>query len=221
MFKPILYTLGVPSINYAIALSSNMLNDDDGYDDFPSIFSLVVILIVDVISLWLLRKIYSVYIEGPSPFPNDSLSANYPLKDRVVMITGANAGIGKETASQILEAGATVVFACRSEGKAREAMENIASLLEPKLTSTSPLLPVPVRERMIFLEMDLSDLESIRCGVEKFLSMNLKLHVLINNAGVMMGEKRLSKDQFELTMQANHLGHFLLTNLELRKIIGA
>jgi len=121
----------------------------------------------------------------------------------VVMITGANAGIGKETTRQLISLGATVIMACRSEEKAKEAIDDI------KETTSG---------RMIFLEMDLSSLSSIRRAVDNFCSMNLPLHVLINNAGVMMGQHKKTIDGYEMAMQCNHLGHFLLTSLLLPKL---
>jgi retinol dehydrogenase-13 len=72
--------------------------------------------------------------------------------------------------------------------------------------------------RLHFLALDLSDFESVRKAVRTFQDMNLSLHVLINNAGIMMGTKATSKDGHELMMQANHLGHFLLTLLLLPKL---
>ena len=220
MTRPLLYTLALPVLSYGIVLS--VIYTDSSQDEVLSMLLLSVLVLIDGVCVFILRKLYLVYVEGPKPFQNTTL--DFPMMDRVVLVTGANAGIGKETASQLLLAGATVIFACRSESKAKEAMEEIAVHLESdKAYSASnyPLIPKPpssVRERMYFLEMDLSDLESIRKSVERFLKMNLKLHVLINNAGVMMGQYRVTKDSNELTMQANHLGHFLLTTLLLPKL---
>ena len=222
MTWPLLYTLALPVMSYGMVLSIILDNHDiSTVDSDLSKFLLTMLMVIDFGCVWLLRKLYLVYVEGPKPF----LNVAFPMLDRVVMITGANAGIGKETASQLLEAGATVIFACRSEGKAKEAMEEIANKLEAKSKthtgSKSPLItkpPSPIRERMMFLQMDLSDLNSIRKSVGSFMKMNMKLHVLVNNAGVMMGHQRITTDKNELTMQANHLGHFLLTILMLPKL---
>ena len=116
------------------------------------------------------------------------------------------AGIGKETVRQLATLGATVILACRSESRANEAMDDVRASL-PKSNAK--------RADLRFLPLDLSDLSSVRRAAELFRAMNLPLDVLILNAGVMMGDKRMTKDGYELMMQANHLGHFLLTTLLL------
>lgn len=74
------------------------------------------------------------------------------------------------------------------------------------------------RKRLIFLECDVSNFDSVRTFVNLFEELNLPLHGLINNAGIMMGTRQENKDGLELTMCSNHLGHFLLTNLLLPKL---
>jgi retinol dehydrogenase-12 len=157
-------------------------------------------------SIWLLRQTRVVQVDGPRPrFETNA------MKGKVVLITGSNAGIGKETARQLLAIGATIIMACRSESRARDAMDDI-------LKSCDISERKSIESRLHFLALDLSDFESVRMAVRKFQSMNLPLHVLINNAGIMMGTKAKSKDGHELMMQANHLGHFLLTLLLLPKL---
>jgi len=210
MTKPLGYSLFLPALNLAVANSHEMLP-----------MSYAVIVIVDIISIASLRYLYLVYIEGPKP----KLSKNI-MAGRVVLVTGSNAGIGLETARQLLHAGATVIFACRNAEKAKEAIDGIYDDInsggdgsDGSENGTQHLVrPKPLRERMLFLKLDLSDLESVRSAVCKFESMNMKLHILINNAGVMMGDRRMTKNNHELTMQANHLGHFLLTSLLLPKL---
>ena len=139
---------------------------------------------------------YATYVRGKVPAPQD-------LSGRVFIITGANTGIGAETAIQVLRMGATVVFACRSEERARRAMER--AVAESGADSG----------RAIFIQCDLSSRESVRRCAEQFKETGLPLHVLVNNAGLMMDGRKTAADGTELTMAANHYGHFLLTNLLL------
>ena len=74
------------------------------------------------------------------------------------------------------------------------------------------------KDRLLFLKCDVSDYKSIRDAVKTFEAMKIPLHVLINNAGIMMGTRTTNNVGHELTMSANHLGHFLLTNLLLPKL---
>ena len=168
----------------------------------------------------LLYRTRKIYITGPKP------SLEKTALGKVAMVTGANTGIGKETARQLLQAGATVIMACRSESRAREAMEDILRILPNHSYSgkdnndgdndTTQLLPP--RERLLFLKCDVSDYDSVRKSVQDLNSMNLPLDILINNAGIMMGTRKQNKSGHELTMACNHLGHFLLTNLLLPKL---
>lgn len=167
----------------------------------------------------MMGRIRIFYVNGPVPKVSVSTTG---LENRVVMVTGANAGIGRETARQLVGAGATVIMACRNEDRAKGAMEDIIRSFEVKSGAVdgreTPALKSrsqEVRERLIFLPLDVSDVSSVRNGVQLFLDMKLPLHVLINNAGIMMGERVTTSNGWELTMAANHLGHFLLTNLLL------
>jgi NAD(P)-dependent dehydrogenase (short-subunit alcohol dehydrogenase family) len=155
-----------------------------------------------VASVYLLYQTRVIDVIG-GPIPN---FGPQHLKNKVVVITGANTGIGKETASQLAQMGATVVMACRSKARAEQAMEDI------RKTSSVPL----ESSQLIFVPLDLGDFGSIREAANILLLKNLnKIDILINNAGVMMGTKTKSKDGYELMMQANHLGHFLWTQLLL------
>lgn len=123
------------------------------------------------------------------------------LTGRVVLITGANTGIGQVTASTLAQRGAEVYIACRS----REAGE--ATLGRIRAAGGNAHL----------LSLDLGDLTSVRACADDFLSRGKPLHVLINNAGL-AGAKGLSKSGFELTFGVNHVGHFLLTQLLLPRL---
>lgn len=161
-------------------------------------------LVFTVISIWLIYQTRVQEIEGgPAPTLRPDC-----MKGKVVFVTGANAGIGKETVRQLADLGATVVLGCRSESRANEAIDDVRASL---LTANNNNKTIDLR----FIPLDLSDLASVRRAAELFKAMNLPPDVLINNAGVMMGEKKMTKDGYELMMQANHLGHFLLTTLLL------
>ncbi|XP_037097260.1 retinol dehydrogenase 12 isoform X2 [Syngnathus acus] len=121
------------------------------------------------------------------------------LDGKIVLITGANTGIGKETALDLATRGARVVMACRDVEKGERAAASIRA--------ASPEAQVEVRE------LDLADTSSIRSFAQQFLRDFTQLHVLINNAGVMMCPYTKTIDGFEMHIGVNHLGHFLLTSL--------
>ena len=123
--------------------------------------------------------------------------ADVPKQDgKTVFITGANAGIGYETARVFAQQGARVLLGCRSEDKAAEAIEKIK-----RLNSHANVQWVP---------LDLASLASVKAAAE-IVSQENRLDALINNAGVMMPPKELTSDGFELQFGVNHLGHFALT----------
>ncbi|KAM3871197.1 retinol dehydrogenase 12 [Diretmus argenteus] len=121
------------------------------------------------------------------------------LDGKTVLITGANTGIGKETALDLAVRGARVIMACRDVEKGEEAAASICAMC--------PSAQVEVRE------LDLADTCSIRAFAQKFLREVNHLHILINNAGVMMCPYMKTIDGFEMQIGVNHLGHFLLTSL--------
>jgi len=125
------------------------------------------------------------------------------LKKRVCVITGCNTGIGYETALALARGGSTIIFACRSEERARGAMRK---LLETDASVSE--------EQLVFLQLDTSSLKSVRTFAERFAESGFDgLHLLILNAGVMLRHRDLSVDGFEMTLASNHFGHFLLTHL--------
>src|SRR5580658_7846169 len=127
------------------------------------------------------------------------------LTGRVALVTGANSGIGYETASALAEHGAHVILACRNEEKARRAYDELENDLD--------------RSSLEILSLDLSDLFSVRRAAAQFLSEHARLDLLINNAGVMGTPYRQTADGFELQMATNHLGHFALTGLLLDRLL--
>jgi NAD(P)-dependent dehydrogenase (short-subunit alcohol dehydrogenase family) len=116
---------------------------------------------------------------------------------RVVVVTGANTGIGFETAAALAEKNARVVLACRNAQKAGGAIERI-------------LVRTPAAD-LEFLELDLASLSSVERFAAVFHSEHDRLDLLINNAGVMAPPLGHTEDGFELHFGCNHLGHFALT----------
>jgi NAD(P)-dependent dehydrogenase (short-subunit alcohol dehydrogenase family) len=115
---------------------------------------------------------------------------------RIVIVTGANSGIGLPTAQALAEAGARVVLAVRDMAKGEEAAGSIPGACEVR-------------------KLDLADLASVRAFANGWRG---DVDILINNAGVMRTPERRTVDGFELQIGTNHLGHFALTNLLLPQI---
>ena len=126
------------------------------------------------------------------------------MNGKTVVITGANTGIGKETAVGLAEMGARVVLACRNRAKAD------AAATEVKNRSHNDDVHV--------VDLDLADLDSVRACAATVLEQFDRLDVLVNNAGLELRERTTTKQGFEATFGINHLGHFLLTNLLLDRI---
>jgi len=118
---------------------------------------------------------------------------------RVAVITGANTGLGYETALALAEKGAHVVLAVRNLDKGKDAAARI--------TANSP------RADVALTELDLTSLDSVRAAADQLRSAHDRIDLLINNAGVMWAPKSATKDGFELQFGTNHLGHFAFTGL--------
>ena len=127
------------------------------------------------------------------------------MTGKTVLVTGGNSGLGFEAVKAFAMKGAFVVMACRSLAKGEEAKK--------QLTGLNPQANISV------MELDLTDLKSIHCFVNKFKENHSRLDILLNNAGIMMVPYSLTKYGFENQMGTNHLGHFALTGqlLELLK----
>ena len=126
------------------------------------------------------------------------------MKGKTVLVTGGNSGIGKAAATALVKSGAEVIIACRSAERGDRAVREISELTGSKLIKT--------------MLLDLADLENVRKFAAQFNKQYNCLDVLVNNAGVMNGPRRESRDGYELHFAVNHLGHFLLTALLFEKI---
>jgi NAD(P)-dependent dehydrogenase (short-subunit alcohol dehydrogenase family) len=124
---------------------------------------------------------------------------------RTVVVTGANAGIGLETAKVLAGRGATVLIACRNLGKGERAADEIRTDVTDANVSV--------------VGLDLASLASVREAADAIRSGAPRLDVLINNAGVMQVPYQRTEDGFELTLATNHLGHFALTGLLLDRLL--
>ena len=124
---------------------------------------------------------------------------------RVVLVTGANSGLGLEIAAALAHGGARVLLACRNEAKAADAIAQIGRRAET------------VAE---FVPLDLADLSSVRALGAQLRETGTPLDLLVNNAGLMATDQGTTADGFETQFGVNHLGHFALT-LELLPLLQA
>ena len=133
-------------------------------------------------------------------------SADIPdQRGRTAVITGANTGLGFETARLLAEHGATVVLACRDADRAAEAAARITALAPASTVRT--------------LQLDLASAASIRRAAERLRAGHPRIDLLINNAGGVRRRYAVTEDGFELTFATNHLGPFAFTGLVLDQLL--
>ncbi len=125
-------------------------------------------------------------------------STNHSMKDKLVLITGATSGIGKEIAMQLAALDAQLILACRNMARGEQVRQEI-------VTQTGS-------QTCEVMHIDTSDQASIRAFAHKFREKHNQLDVLINNAGINSPQKQLSTDGIELTFATNVLGYYLLTH---------
>jgi NAD(P)-dependent dehydrogenase (short-subunit alcohol dehydrogenase family) len=126
------------------------------------------------------------------------------LHGRRAVVTGANSGLGYETALALAGAGASVVVACRDATKGTEAVDRIR-WAHPKAD-------------VVLESLDMADLASVRAFAERLCGTD-GVDILVNNAGVMAIPRRVSADGYEMQFATNHLGHFALTGLLLPALL--
>ncbi len=119
------------------------------------------------------------------------------LTGRVAVVTGANGGLGLETATALAGAGARVWLAARSRSKVTAARDGIRDRFP--------------EAALDIVELDLAELASVRAAAETILGAHRTLDVLVNNAGLMAMPERTTADGFKMQFGVNHLGHFALT----------
>ncbi|XP_056119770.1 retinol dehydrogenase 11 [Rhinichthys klamathensis goyatoka] len=153
------------------------------------LYTIISALLCFLILKWMKRRRYYMDVKR--------------LDGKTVLITGGNCGIGKETAVALALRGARVIIACRDEEKARKAVREIKGRSH--------------NMNVLYMEVDLANMRSIREFCKTFLQKEKRLDILINNAG-MPSVLDWTDDNFSMCFGVNHLGHFLLTNLLLLRL---
>ncbi|KAI9108881.1 hypothetical protein K1719_020186 [Acacia pycnantha] len=153
---------------------------------------------------------YLAGMAGPSGYGSNS-TAEQVTEDcffsshLTALITGGTSGIGAETARVLAKRGVRVVIGARDLKKAREVRHNIQK-------------ETPKAE-IIVLEIDLSSFASVQRFCSEFLALQLPLNILINNAGIFSQNLEFSEEKIEMTFATNYLGHFLLTEMLIEKMV--
>ncbi|KAK7164224.1 hypothetical protein R3I94_002829 [Phoxinus phoxinus] len=153
------------------------------------LYTIISALLCFLILKWIKRRRYYMDVKR--------------LDGKTVLITGGNCGIGKETAVALALRGARVIIACRDEEKAKKAVREIKGRSH--------------NMNVLFMEVDLANMRSIREFCKTFLLKEKRLDILINNAGI-PSVLDWTDDNFSMCFGVNHLGHFLLTNLLLLRL---
>nr|XP_034824250.1 retinol dehydrogenase 11-like [Maniola hyperantus] len=125
--------------------------------------------------------------------------SNKKLDGKTAIVTGGTTGMGLEIATEFAKRGARVIIACPFEEEGLEGHKYIINQTANK--------------EVIFRLLDLSSIQSVRKFADEIIKSEEKLHILVNNAGVCMGEEYITEDDMSFTMQTNYFGHFLLTLL--------
>ncbi|VDB84625.1 unnamed protein product [Peniophora sp. CBMAI 1063] len=143
----------------------------------------------------------SLFSQSYPPKPKWTPDDIPDLSGKVIIVTGGNAGVGKETVKALLEHNAKVYLAARNPERVNKAIEELKAA-----TGKEP----------IFLQLDLSDLTAVRRSAEQFLAKEPVLHVLINNAGIMACPMDLLTAQgYDMQVGTNVIGHYFFTTLLL------
>jgi len=154
----------------------------------------VLLAVLCAVLLWaLLTKLFTLLTCGHADLTRR-------VDDKIVVITGGNAGIGFETALDLCKRGACVVIACRDVKRGEKAERDIRKAVS--------------NAKVNFMPLDLFSFKSIERFVSAFASRYAKVDILINNAGIMQNDKlELTGDMMEQTLQANYFSPFYLTKL--------
>jgi NAD(P)-dependent dehydrogenase (short-subunit alcohol dehydrogenase family) len=134
-------------------------------------------------------------------------AAGDAMAGRVCAITGASSGLGYETALALARQGATVALLCRSVERGTVARERIAAATG--------------HEDLHVVHCDMANLDTVHAAAGELLARFDALHVLVNNAGLMLMQRRITVDGLEETFQVNHLGAFLLTDRLRERLVAS
>ena len=155
-----------------------------------SLISFLILLSILIIFGYFLKK----WANGPmNPIKKD-------LTGKLIIVTGSSDGIGLETAKDLLNSNAKVIFACRNKAKTEKVINS---------------LPENIRKNAIFEQLDLESFKSIENFIKTIKSKYQKIDILINNAGMASGYESKTEDGFMNVFQVNYLGNVLLTLLLL------
>lgn len=149
----------------------------------------------------LLVKSNSIFFNFRDFVQGEKYKGRNKIPGKVVIVTGANSGIGKETAKELARRNGTIYMGCRDLAKCEEARKEII---------------VATKNKNVYCrKLDLASFSSIKHFAKQFKTEQNRLDILINNAGVMRCPKSVTQEGFEMQIGVNHLGHFLLTHLLL------
>ncbi|XP_023231445.1 retinol dehydrogenase 14-like isoform X5 [Centruroides sculpturatus] len=172
--------------------SAKMLSDNWNYSEMKQC---VIWLTTGAITVGIIIKMYDW-------FKTEKSYSSETMKGKTVIITGANSGIGKETARELARHNAKIILACRSIKRGTEAANEI-------ITTTG-------NSNVVVKLLDLSSVKSIQTFARKIIETEERLDVLINNAGIAgSSEHVLTEEGIELTLASNYFGHYVLTLLLL------
>ena len=160
-------------------------------------------LLIGLLTISLIQNVIAINIRGPILITLTRLDINnnkLSTTNKVVLITGANTGIGKELASYFFKAGYRVVLACRDQNKANKVINELSND-NSKYNQSN----------IQFIELNLSDLSSVIHFVKQFKRQYNRIDILINNAG--LNEPGLLSNGYQQLFYVNYLGHYLLTRL--------
>jgi len=150
-------------------------------------------------------KLFTIFTQLLPPKSNYSVEEVPDLSGKVIIVTGANTGLGKEVAKVLLAHNAKVYIAARSQEKTEAAIKDLKE---------------QTGKEAIWLKLDLSDLNAVKAAAEEFLSKENDLHILYNNAGVYAPPlDKLTVQGYDLQIGTNVLGHFYFTKLLLPALL--
>jgi len=153
--------------------------------------------------------LHGVFVEGSYFAPKSKFAADDvpDLTGKVVIVTGGNTGIGKETVKALLAKNAKVYMAARSEERAKAAIEDLKQM---------------TGKEAIWIKLDLSSLKTVKAAADEFLEKEAELHILFNNAAVFgVPIDQLTVDGYDMTWGSNALGPFYFTKLLLPALFKA
>jgi NAD(P)-dependent dehydrogenase (short-subunit alcohol dehydrogenase family) len=229
LILPILFRACLVVVYYLCCRKFNMRSNVEK----PMLIHFMIVFMISIrFSYRLIKYTKTIFVDG-GPDPTATLlESNQPVpmffesnENLVIVITGANSGIGKETASQLSKlacrrhnntVSTTIVLGCRTIDKGIEVQRDLMNRINKQQQNTGGSISKVTIE---VLQIELCSFESIRNAVTELTTKHPTIHCLINNAGVMMKDRILTVDQHETTIQANHLGHFLLSCLLLPHIV--